>query len=102
MRTYRIDVFLTAREAPNGKGGYYESVHEFELRAVNTLAALEQVFDLTNHPSERDPLYMHRSVSVGDHLVVDGRDHYVCCNEGWRIVPKLPQKALTLQERMRL
>lgn len=52
-------------------------------------AAAEEMFNLTNNPSrqeERKRLYgEHRSLSVGDIVIVDGRA-YLCTSNGWEKV----------------
>ena len=65
------------------------SKYEVGKSYETTLAGLEaarEAFDLTNNPArqtEREARYgRYRSVSVGDIVVVDGKE-YFCDNFGW-------------------
>lgn len=70
----------------------YEMVSSFDLFLQNGTPndICEEVFDLTNNPSrqdERERIYgRFASVSVGDIVVVDGRN-YVCDTIGWKELP---------------
>jgi hypothetical protein len=71
------------------QAGEYSATRTFSVDGFAGVNAAEEVFDLSNNPmreEERHEKYgPHRSLSVGDMVVVDGVS-YVCCPFGWEEV----------------
>lgn len=67
----------------------YIRTHSFSVDKENAIEAAEEVFDITNNPSRQDEcveIYgCHRSVNVGDIVVVDGTS-FLCENIGWTAI----------------
>lgn len=70
----------------NNYSWMWEKGPTFEVDEIGEAAA-EEVFDLFNNPSrdEEKRKYGHRSVSVGDIVIVDNVSYY-CNSIGWNVL----------------